>query len=256
MNLPLWAEGLWWIASLALLELLHRRVHRDAQAVLLLGTWNSKIAFALYVAILFPGVAFHEVSHWLAAKLLGVRVRSFSLRPRREGAGSVRLGYVTTDRADPLRSALIGLAPTVAGTAILLLAFSASGLAAVSTDALRTGEVEAVLRKAADILITPTSGVWIYLALVVGNNMLPSAADRSAWWAALVFLGGVLAILVLFGSAEWVASWAVPPLQAMMRALAGAFSLVGILDLGLLGLLWALRRALEILTGRRVVEVD
>jgi hypothetical protein len=254
MNLSAWTEGLWWIASLVLLLFLHRRVHENAQAVLLLGTWNSTAAFVLYVIVLFPGVVFHELSHWLAARLLAVKVRSFSLRPRREGGGRVRLGYVTTDPADPFRSALIGLAPTLVGSAALVLAYSASGLGALTSEALRTGDVASVLGKISDLLLTPNAGIWIYLAVVVGNNMLPSPSDRSSWLGAGLLVGAVVAGLAFLGAAEWVATWALPPLRTVVRALAGSFSMVGILDLGLVVFLWLIRKVLEILTGRRIVE--
>ncbi|MEX0788516.1 MAG: hypothetical protein WD906_04245 [Anaerolineales bacterium] len=254
MSLLPWTEGLWWIASLILLLWLHRRVHENAQAVLLLGTWNSRAAFLLYVIVLFPGVVFHELSHWLAATVLAVRVRSFSLRPRREMGGRVRLGYITTDRADPLRSALIGLAPTLVGSAALLIAYSASGLGAITSEALRTGDIASVLGKVSDLLLTPNAGIWIYLAVVVGNNMLPSPSDRSSWLGAGLLVGAVFAGIAFLGATEWVAIWALPPLRTVVRALAGSFSLVAILDLGLVVFLWLIRKVLEILTGRRVVE--
>lgn len=254
MTSPAWADGAWFIASVAVLALLHRQVHVLLQSVLLLGTWSHRIAFALYALLLLPGVAFHEVSHALAATLLGVRVRAFSLWPRAEGAGRVRFGFVATDPADPLRAALIGLAPTLAGCAVLLLGVSWIGMDAILARAWETADAEVLLSQAGRLLREPGAGGWIYLALVVGNTMLPSPSDRTAWLAAGALIAIVVGAIAIAGAGGWLVAWGLPPVLSGIRALGVAFGLISALDVvGLLGL-WLLRKLLEALTGRRVIE--
>lgn len=254
MSSPAWADGVWFIASLGLLAILQRQVHKLLQSVLLLGTWSFRIAFALYALLLLPGVAFHELSHWIAATLLGVRVRAISLWPKAESGRRVRFGYVATDRADPVRAALIGLAPTLAGCAVLLVGASLSGIGPVLVEALETGYVEQAFRQAEALIREPGAGVWIYLALAVGNSMLPSPSDRAAWLAAGALIVIVVGGIALAGAGGWLVAWGLPPVRGGVRALAAAFSLIAALDLALLAVLWLLRKILEALTGRRVVE--
>jgi len=254
MTFPAWADGVWLIASLGLLTFLQRQVHKFLQSVLLLGTWSYRIAFALYALLLLPGVVFHELSHWVVATLLGVRVHRMSLWPKEERGGRVRFGYVATDQADPVRAALIGLAPTLAGCAVLLIGFSLAGMASVLVEALETGDADLVFRQGAVLIREPGAAGWIYLALAVGNTMLPSPSDRAAWLAAGALIAIVVGAIALAGAGGWLVEWGLPSVRSGVRALAAAFSLVAALDVAFLAILWLLRAVLEALTGRRVVE--
>ncbi|MDX1523056.1 MAG: hypothetical protein R3264_15630, partial [Anaerolineae bacterium] len=84
-----------WVAiALPLLLLLQRwiQTHLSGLALLLVG--RPERAIIIYAILLFPGVLLHEISHWLAAKLLGVHTGSFSILPRLQRDGTVQLGYV------------------------------------------------------------------------------------------------------------------------------------------------------------------
>ena len=114
-----------WVAlTLPILLFLQRWIHRHLHGVAFLLTGNKNWAVVLYAIILFPGVLLHEFSHWLTATLLGVRTGSFSVLPRTKSDGSVQLGYVEyykTSSVGPIRESLIGSAPLVTGTAVILL---------------------------------------------------------------------------------------------------------------------------------------
>src|SRR5580765_3063079 len=103
--MPLLSSWLWLVLALLPLIFLERWVHRHLQ-----GIW----------LLLVPGVLVHEGSHWLAAALLGVRAGRFSVVPERLPDGTLRLGYVETEHVDPLREALIGAAPLLAGAAVII----------------------------------------------------------------------------------------------------------------------------------------
>ena len=77
------------------------------------------ISTALFAVLFFPGVLLHETSHYVMARLLGVRAVSFSLIPRPQPDGKLQLGYVETDRTDLLRDALIGAAPLISGGSLI-----------------------------------------------------------------------------------------------------------------------------------------
>lgn len=89
-----------------------RWLHRELQAVFLTLTRRPDAALGLFALFLFPGVLLHEVSHWAAARLLGVPTGRISLIPRALPGGRLRLGYVQTAQTNLVKDALIGLRPS------------------------------------------------------------------------------------------------------------------------------------------------
>ena len=109
-------DGLWrLLLLLGPLLLLQRALQREIQTILLLLTRRPEISLAIFSILFFPGVFLHEASHWLMARLLGVRTGRFSLIPQPLGNGRVRLGFVETASPDIVRDALIGVAPLISG---------------------------------------------------------------------------------------------------------------------------------------------
>jgi len=83
-------------------------------AVFSLSGFNT----ALLYLLVFPGTVIHELSHYLACLLTGVRVREVRLfSPQKDGS----VGWVLSDPADPLRRTLIALAPFVGGSIAIYL---------------------------------------------------------------------------------------------------------------------------------------
>jgi hypothetical protein len=115
-----WTPLLWLAATLALLLLIERWIHRHLQGVMLLLTGDPDIAVVLYALPLLPGIFVHELSHALAAILLGARVGRISIRPKRTGQ-RVQLGFVPVEKTDVVRASLIGLAPLLVGSGVILL---------------------------------------------------------------------------------------------------------------------------------------
>ena len=86
----------WTLLLLGPLLWLARRAHEGTQELVLLLTGHKMLAVYLHQILLFPGVALHEFSHFLAASLLGVRVREVSLRPDLQGE-KVQMGAVVIE---------------------------------------------------------------------------------------------------------------------------------------------------------------
>lgn len=109
-------EGLrWFLLTLLPLIFLQRALHHELQVVLVLLIRRVDIALVVFSLLFLPGVLLHEVSHFIAAKLLRVPTRGFSLVPRRLDDGRLLMGYVETAPTDFIRDALIGAAPFLAG---------------------------------------------------------------------------------------------------------------------------------------------
>lgn len=201
MNDP-WMPFLAAAVALLLLVFLQRWIHAHLHGVSLLLTGRAELALVVYAVILFPGVLLHEASHWLSATLLGVRTGSVSLLPRRQPDGTLQLGYVEYYRGrtlDPLRESLIGGAPLIAGTAVILLigyrVFGVTNLA----EAVQAGDINALAGAMGELLATPAFALWLYLLFAVANAMLPSKSDRHAWPAFLLWLAG-LTVVVAFAT--------------------------------------------------------
>ncbi|NLE43302.1 MAG: hypothetical protein GX620_01170 [Chloroflexi bacterium] len=190
-----WMPFIWLAVTLLILRLIEHWVHRHLQGVALLLTGDRDMAVVLYALPLLPGVLLHEMSHLLAAVLLRVRVGGMSVHPKIAG-DRIQLGFVPIEKTDVVRASLIGLAPLLSGSAVILLI----GYLVFGVDALRSGLVTrdwALLGATlAGMLRATDAGIWAYLIFSIGNTMVPSRSDRQAWLP-------TIGILVLIGALIW-----------------------------------------------------
>lgn len=245
---------LWGLVLLALLPLivLERWIHKHLQGLWLLLLRDADMALVMYSLIMLPGVLLHEGSHWVAALLLGVRTGRFSVVPQRLPNGNLRLGYVETAKADPLREALIGAAPLAAGVAaIIFMGYSRLGVGAVGT-ALAQGDGWATLAAVQAMGRQPDFWLWVYLLFTVANSMLPSASDRRAWGPVVVAAVLVTGLLVYAGLGEALMSGLGGVLEGAARALAAGFTLTVVINLLIVPILWAVEQVVMRLTGLKV----
>ena len=224
-----------WVAlTLPILLLLQRWIHRHIHGLAYLLTGNRSWAVILYAIFLFPGVLLHEVSHWLAATLLGVRTGSFSILPKTNADGSIQLGYVEyykTRSVGPIRESLIGSAPLVTGTAVVLMIsfriFDVTSLAA----AIQTGEVDRLTGALTTLFATNDFLVWLYLLFAISNAMMPSASDRRAWPAFAVIMVIFALVLFLLGLQDELIDTLAGPAATVFGFLGLAYSLIIGVDL-------------------------
>jgi hypothetical protein len=179
-----WAPLVWLVALSIALLLLTRWLGLHVQGLGLLFTANQQTAMLLHYLLLFPGILLHELSHIVAAALVGVKARDMSLGPKARRGGNIRFGAVTVTKSDPFRESWIGAAPLLSGTvAILLLARWRFGVE--SPPPLTT---EGILQTLLSSLRAPDALLGLYAIFVIGNSMWPSESDRQPWGAVLLFL--------------------------------------------------------------------
>lgn len=246
-----WTPLLWLAATLAILLLIERWIHRHLQGTMLLLTGDLEIAVMLYALPLLPGIILHELSHALTAILLGVRVGRISLHPRRAGQ-RVQLGFVPVERTDVVRASLIGLAPLLVGSALILLI----GYAVFSIGTLGSALVAGNLADASESLLgmlkASDTWLWVYVIFTVSNTMLPSPADRQSWTPIILFL-------LLIGVLAWAAGLGPAIIESLARPLAIALRWLALMcaftiavDVPFMLLVALMERLLERVKGVRV----
>lgn len=243
---------LWLFITLLPLLALERWIHRHLQGVGLLVTRDPDLATILYSAFFLPGVALHESSHWLTAKLLGVETARVSLWPRRQPDGTLRLGYVETAKVDFVREALIGIAPLIAGSAVVvLIGYSRLAIGPLG-EAIASGDVTSIWYGLVESFKSADALVWIYLIFAVSNSMMPSASDRRAWLPVSIALLVIGLVLYYFGVAPLVANSVGEPIAAGVRVVASAFSITIGFNLLIIPLIWLIETLLVRVTGLKI----
>lgn len=242
--------------TLPLLLLAQRWIHRHLHGLAYLVTGNKNWAVVLYAIILFPGVLLHELSHYLTAKGLGVRTGSLSLLPKAKADGTIQLGYVEYYKSrslGPTRESLIGSAPLVIGTAVvLLIARQVFDVAAITT-AIGSGDVEQLAPALSVLFATKDFLLWLYLIFAISTAMIPSASDRRAWPAFVLILAAMTLALYLLGATEWLFGGLSQPTQTIFGFLGLAFSLALGVDLFFMGVIYTLEWLIGRLKGVEVV---
>lgn len=219
-----------WVAiTLPCLYFLQRWIHRHLHGVALLLTGNKQWAIVLYAIVLFPGVLLHELSHWITANILRVKTGKFSVLPKSIADGSVQLGYVEyykTSKVGPIRESLIGSAPLVTGTAVvILIAFKIFDVPTLSASIV-SGDIELLTNALVALFETPDFLIWLYLLFAISNAMMPSSSDRRAWPAFALIMVVFAIILYLLGLADNFVESLVGPAATVFGYLGLAYSLV------------------------------
>jgi hypothetical protein len=226
------------------LVFLQRLLHREIQKVILLLTRSRRLTLGLFSVLFFPGVFLHELSHFLMAKMLGVRTRGFSLLPRTLPDGRLLMGYVETENSDVFRDSLVGLAPLIAGT--LFVAYAGIYKLQLHTlwNVLRSGQVELFWMGIGLLPTVPDFYLWFYLAFTVSSTMLPSESDRGAWLPLGLWIAALLGLAIFSGAGAWMLENLAPLLDDLLYSVALLFGLSSALHVLLLLPVYIIHRLL------------
>lgn len=209
-----------------------RWITQRLQELSLRWVGDPDVALVLYFVLVLPGVVIHELSHWLMAVVLRVRVRRFSIGPRRKGRSrQVSLGSIQVANVDRVRGSFIGLAPLLGGSAVILLI----GNQVLGVDDLVemvAGQgVTGILASLEQLIHVADFWLWLYLIFAVSNAMLPSESDMASLSPVLIFLGIAAAVIVVVGGVPVIPEVAVEGVSALASYLASAFALTLAVDL-------------------------
>lgn len=238
----------WLLLSLLLLAVLQRRLHIEIQSVIWLLSRHVEITAMLFFVLFLPGILVHEISHYLCARLLGVKTGRFSLFPKPLPNGQLQLGFVETAPTDIFRDALIGTAPLLVGMILIAyLAMRPLGMPAF----LEFGSSKSWEVLWSELMTLPQRSdlwLWFYLIFVISSTMLPSASDRRAWLPIAVVIGLVIACAWLIGAGPWlIGTWerVTPWTSTIFRVLGLIFGISAMIHALLLPPFWIMHHLLR-----------
>jgi hypothetical protein len=242
----------WFLLVFGGLVFFQRRLHLEIQVVLLLLTRRVDLTITLFSVVFLPGILIHEISHFLMAKLLGVRTGRISLIPKPLANGRLQLGFVETAPTDMVRDVLIGGTPLLVGVAITAyIGLFQLGFINYWNELL-IGDFRTLIRHIPQLSDQPDFWLWFYLIFVVSSTMFPSPSDRRAWLPIAIIAGSLLGLVLIMGAGSWMLVHLAPPVVKMLRVLTVTLGISLSIHLVLLVLFFILRLGLSRLTGLRV----
>ncbi|HEX7568388.1 MAG TPA: hypothetical protein VF355_07470 [Anaerolineaceae bacterium] len=224
---------IWLVASMVLFLVVQRWLHQEIQILFYLLTRRINLALTLFGLLFLPGVLLHETSHFLAAHLLRVRTRRFSLIPQVTVDARLRLGYVETAQVDVLRDTLIGAAPLlIGGVVVAYLGIYLLGIAPLF-DLASQGNWDQLWAALGALPDHPDFWLWFYLTFTISSMMMPSPSDRQAWLPVILVVVFLSGLALLAGAGSWMIENLAPGLEQVVRSIATVFGISLVLHLAL-----------------------
>ena len=194
-----WTPLFWLVALLVALWWVSRRLAHYFMSSVYLLTQDEGLAVAAYAIFIFPGTLVHEISHWLIAKMVGVRTGSFDVLPKFSRDGTIQLGSVGIRGGNLAQLALIGLAPMIVGSVLTMwLSYGLVNVNALGY-ALELGHWRTVAEVLLASLRKPDALLAIYLLFTISDAIFLSASDRAPVQQLALYLVLVLLPLYVFG---------------------------------------------------------
>lgn len=159
--------------ELILLFFTSRMLTRSLSSLFFRLTKSQTTTIHLLSFLFLPGVIIHELAHMLVASVLFVRVGEIEFFPKITEHG-VKLGSVSIAKTDPIRRALIGVAPVFFGLLLIMgIVYSFS--------------------QSSSIVQT----IELYSLFVIGNTMFSSHKDMEGTLELVIAIGFIG--LLLYG---------------------------------------------------------
>ena len=218
---------------LIILNFLRSQIAKQIQIISVLLFNNYKPGIIFYSLFFLPGVIIHELSHLIAASLLGVATGEIHIFPREIKPGNIKMGSVQSAESDPIRETLIGSAPMLFGIAIItfIILFQFNDQ---------------------NIVFNIQNVIYLYLIYTISNTMFVSGEDMRSFWVIplliIVIASFIFAFSINFSSA-------INYLHDYMLLAVKAFAICGAIDLLSISLIMTTKYLAENITGRRLINI-
>ena len=232
--MPQWVVS-WILVGLAIWPLLQveRWIHKHIQGLGLLLTNNPQAAVLIYYLLLLPGVALHEASQWLLAKVLGAKVKQFRIWPEQQRA-------------------VIRMVPLATGLAAIALIGSTRFNTAALLEGLFSGDLPTIIAGLNVFMSTPDFWLWVYLVFAIANAMLPEPHDRISWPLLGGVIAGIVAFLLILDLSVLLSFWVEGPLAQLAHWLSLALIIALVTDLLFMALIAGMEWLFSILLNREL----
>ncbi len=231
-----------------------RQISACVQQLIYRPTQSADAATIGLFLLFLPGVLVHELAHWVVAWLLGLKPSRFRVWPQRRGR-MIQLGQVTVRQGGIWLDSLVGLAPLIAGTALIALighrVFEAYRLAEAFIGGDWIGLAE--LFRAA--LHRPDATLWTYAVFALANAMMPSPSDREPVKPVLLYLAAAAVFYMVLDLPLDLFHSLLEAAGPLLASLNGAILFTILLDTLVLAALVALDLFLDLFTRRTDVAV-
>jgi hypothetical protein len=236
------------IAELLALWLLSRRLSQNLYIAAFLLTKSRPIAIGFLSLLFFPGTVIHELAHLFTAEILGVRTSGLTLVPEGLEEKNVKTGSVAIAQSDPIRRAIIGIAPIFVGlgTLGLLSYFLPSIWTQTQIDA-----TQGVLFSSPSLYYMLLT---IYSLFAVSNTMFSSPEDMEGFWPVVVVIALVMGAAYIVGIRINLTASTNTAITLFLQSMAINIGYVTALNIGLFGLSTLLIRGVEKITRRTLVR--
>lgn len=164
------------IIQLILIYILSRISIDEIYTVLKRFTKNHDVSLAILSIIFLPGTIVHELSHFITATFLFLRVADIQVFPKWDNH-SIKLGSVLYERKDIVRGLLVGIAPLFFGLLVFML-----------LSMYRIFPHESMF----------INGMMIYLIFVISSTMFSSKQDLQDFIFIIPFIAIIGIIFYIF----------------------------------------------------------
>lgn len=236
------------VFELIILWLITRRLTQNLYVSLFLLTKSRPIAIGIISFIFFPGTVIHELSHLFTAEILGVRTGGLTLAPEGLEESNVRTGSVMISKTDPIRRALIGIAPLFVGiTALTMLSSFLPNL-----------YIQTALDFQNNMVFSGISLYYLlftlYSLFAISNSMFSSPEDMDGFPAVAIALSLIGVAAYFSGIAIGLPFYWIELVQQMLKNLTAHMGYIVGLNLLLFGISLGSISIAEKISGRKIVN--